>query len=161
MKLFRILATAIVLVAGLSVPALAGVETNTSGGLTIQGAPLAVHGYDTVAYFTEGRPVVGSAKHAHVHKGATYRFASAENLARFKKDPEAYVPQYGGYCAYGVAVGAKFDGDPRQWKIVDGKLYLNLNEDIQATWKKDIPGNIKKAGANWKKISDKAPAELK
>lgn len=161
MKLFRILATSLVLVAGLSVPALAGVETNTSGGLTVQGAPLAVHGYDTVAYFTEGRPVVGSAKHATVYKEATYRFASAENLARFKKDPEAYAPAFGGYCAYGVAVGAKFDGDPRKWKIVDGKLYLNLNEDIQATWKKDIPGNIKKAGTNWTKIVNKTPSELK
>jgi len=140
--------------------ALAGSETNVSSGFTVKGPGLAVHGYDVVAYFTKGQPTIGRAKHSTVYKDATYRFASEEHLEAFEDDPEKYQPQYGGYCAYGVAVGAKFDGDPLLWRIVAGKLYLNLNEEIQATWKKDIPGHIKKADGNWTKIAKKTPQEL-
>jgi len=140
---------------------LAASETNVSSGLTLQGPGLAVHGYDTVSFFTEGEPAIGLAEHSMVHAGATYRFANKANLAAFEKDPARYAPQYGGFCAYGVAVGAKFDGDPQHWRIVDGKLYLNLNSEIQATWAKDIAGNVSKADESWKKIASKSPAELK
>ena len=119
-----------------------------------------VHGYDVVAYFTQNQPTLGRAKHSTVYKDATYRFASEEHLDAFEDDPEKYLPQYGGYCAYGVAVGAKFDGDPHLWRIVDGKLYLNLNEDVQKTWERNIPGYIKKADRNWTKIAGKTPEEL-
>ena len=70
------------------------------------------------------------------------------------------LPAYGGFCAYGVALGKKFDGDPRYWRIIDGKLYLNLNGDIQAEWSKDIPANISKAQSNWTKIHATAAAKL-
>ena len=140
--------------------AIAGTEINVSSGLTAKGPGLAVHGYDVVAYFTEGRPTFGRAKHSTVYKDATYRFASDEHLDAFEDDPEKYLPQYGGYCAYGVAVGAKFDGDPHLWRIVDGRLYLNLNEDIQKIWEKKIPGYIKKADPNWPRIAGKMPEEL-
>lgn len=160
MQSVKLVTAAFLAMAVLGGPALAGPDTNTSGGLTIQGAGLAVHGYDPVAYFTEGRPVIGSAQFATVHNEATYRFASEENLKTFESDPERYAPQFGGFCAYGVAVGAKFDGDPQFWEIVDGKLYLNLNHDIQKTWSKDKPSNIDKAEDNWKEIADKIPAEL-
>ena len=138
----------------------AGTETNVSSGLTTKGPGLAVHGYDVVAYFENGQPEVGRAKYSTVYNGATYRFSSEETLDTFEDEPEKYVPQYGGYCAYGVAVGAKFDGDPRLWRIVDGKLYLNLNEDIQETWEKDVPGYINKGDRNWKKIASLTPEEL-
>ena len=140
--------------------ALAEFEVNVAPGKTLAGPGIAVHGYDPVAYFTEQRPVQGSAEHQVVHENATYRFSSAENLERFKSDPAKYVPAYGGYCAYGVSVGAKFDGDPRYWKIVDGKLYLNLNKKIQDAWNKDVPGHISKADKTWKKIKDKDPGSL-
>ena len=71
------------------------------------------------------------------------------------------MPEYGGYCAYGVSVGAKFDGNPTLWRIVDGRLYFNLNEDIQKTWQKNVAANIDKADRNWAEISSKTPAELK
>ncbi len=129
-------------------------------GLTAKGPGLAVHGYDVVAYFTQSQPTLGRAKHSTVYKDATSRFASAEHLDAFEDDPEKYLPQYGGYCAYGVAVGAKFDGDPHLWRIVFGKLYLNLNEDVQKTWQKNVPGYIKKADRNWTKIAGKTPEEL-
>ena len=70
------------------------------------------------------------------------------------------MPPYGGFCAFGVSVGAKFDGDPRLWKIVDGKLYLSLNEEIQQTWLKDIPGNNSKANEAWKRIEHSDPEQL-
>ncbi|MEQ8823169.1 MAG: YHS domain-containing (seleno)protein [Filomicrobium sp.] len=145
-------------------PVLAGPEVNTgTGAVLVAGKPapgLAVHGFDVVAYFSKGKPVQGDAKFAVVHKEATYRFASQDNLDTFKANPAKYEPAYGGYCAYGVAVGAKFDGDPRFWKIVDGKLYLNLSSDIQQAWNKDISGNIKMAEANWPKLADKLPSEI-
>ena len=131
-----------------------------SSGLTGKGPGLAVHGYDVVAYFTEGQPTRGRAKYSTVYNDATYRFASESHLDAFEDDPEKYLPQYGGYCAYGVAVGAKFDGDPHLWRVVAGKLYLNLNEDVQAAWEKDIPGYIKKADRNWTRIASKTPEQL-
>lgn len=159
-KTFALAAAALVLGGVAAGDALAGYEINVAPGKTLAGPGIAVHGYDPVAYFTEQRPVQGSAEHQTVHENATYRFSSADNLAKFKANPAKYVPAYGGFCAYGVSVGAKFDGDPRYWKIVDGKLYLNLNKKIQDTWKEDIPGNIKKAEESWKKIRDKDPARL-
>ncbi len=162
MKTIRNIVLASAMIAGLFTAgaALAGTETNVSSGLTAAGPGLAVHGYDVVAYFTESRPKAGRAKYSTVYQDATYRFASAEHLEAFEAEPERYVPRYGGYCAYGVAVGAKFDGDPRLWRIVDGKLYLNLNEDIQKTWERNIPRYIKKADRNWTRIANKTPAEL-
>lgn len=103
----------------------------------------------------------GDAKFATVQSQATYRFASQANLDLFKANPAKYEPAYGGYCAFGVAVGAKFDGDPNNWKIVDGKLYLNLDNGVQQNWLKDVPGNIKKAEANWPGIKGKLPSEIK
>lgn len=149
---------------GLAAPAFAGPEVNTTtGAVLVAGDPapgLAVHGFDVVAYFTEGKPVQGDAKFAVVHRDATYRFASQANLDAFNANPAKYAPVYGGYCAYGVSVGAKFDGDPRYWKIVDGRLYLNLDAGIQQAWLKDIPGAIKKADANWPKLAGKLPSEI-
>ena len=141
-------------------PALAVDEVNVSKGATVPGPGLAVHGHDVVAYFTDGAPALGSAEFPHVYDGATYRFASEANLDAFKADPAKYAPAYGGFCAYGVAVGKKFDGDPRFWKVVDGRLYLNLSGDIQAKWTEDIPGNIIEANANWAEIRSVAVGDL-
>ena len=119
-----------------------------------------VSGYDVVAYFTDGKAVRGSGYHVAMHDGITYAFASEDHKKAFEANPKKYLPAYGGYCAYGVAVGKKFVIDPEAWKIVDETLYLNLDKDIQRKWEKDIPGYIKKAEANWPKIKDKAPADL-
>lgn len=123
-------------------------------------ATLAVSGYDLVSYHSEQGPQPGNGYFVSEQAGATYLFANKENKARFDRNPEKYLPVYGGYCAYGVAVNKKFYSDPLAWKIVDGKLYLNLDADIQKKWLKDIPGYIKQADANWMKIKDKAPSEL-
>lgn len=120
----------------------------------------AMGGYDPVAYFTDGKAVRGNGHHVAVFEGATYLFTSEDHKERFEANPGTYVPSFGGYCAYGVSVGKKFVGDPEVWKIVDQKLYLNLDTDIQAEWEKDMPGNIGKADANWLKIRDAAPSDL-
>lgn len=132
----------------------------TSGKVLVAGKPapgIALHGYDAVAYFNGGKPAIGNAQFATVHDDATYRFSSKANLDAFEADPAHYMPQFGGYCAFGVSVGAKFDGDPLMWRIVDGKLYVNLGTDIQQEWLKDIPSNIRKAEANWRTLADQAP----
>ncbi len=139
--------------------ALAADEVNVSTGATLAGPGLAVHGYDVVTFFT-GTPAVGSDKFAYAYNGGTYRFVSQDNLEAFKADPAKYEPRYGGFCAYGAALGKKFDGDPRYWKIVDGRLYLNLNGDIQTKWSEDVAGNIKKADTNWEKIHSVAAKTL-
>lgn len=119
-----------------------------------------ISGYDPVAYFTDGKPVRGSGYHVTVVDGVTYAFSNAEHRKMFEADPQKYLPAYGGYCAYGVAVGKKFVADPEVWKIVQGKLYLNLDKGIQQKWDKDTPGYIKKADANWIEIKEKAASDL-
>ena len=113
---------------------------------------LAVDGHDPVAYFTMGKPVEGSADYEYEWNGATWRFASQENLESFKADPGKFAPQYGGYCAWAVLQGYTASADPDAWKIVDGKLYLNYSKDVQQRWSEDIPGNIAKADGNWPKV---------
>jgi YHS domain-containing protein len=116
---------------------------------------LAVSGYDPVAYFTDGKPVEGDRAHSYNWQGATWRFASAENLEKFKADPAKYAPQYGGYCAWAVSQGYTASADPQAWRVVDGKLYLNYNLDVKKTWEGDVPGNIAKANANWPAVLEK------
>ena len=115
----------------------------------------AIRGTDPVAYFTEGRPVEGSRKFMHEWKGATWRFASAANRDAFAAAPEKYAPQYGGYCAYGVANGYTVSTVPEAWSIVDGKLYLNYSLGVRADWLKDVPGYIRKANAGWPKALER------
>jgi YHS domain-containing protein len=110
---------------------------------------LAVGGYDAVAYFKDNKPVKGSPAFTFDYKGAKWQFASADNLATFKANPTAYAPQYGGYCAWAVSQGYTASGDPLVWNIVNGRLFLNYDKSVQATWSKDIPGHIVRADKNW------------
>lgn len=110
---------------------------------------LAMDGYDPVAYFTDARPVRGLAPYEMRWNDATWRFASAANLEAFKNDPERYAPQFGGYCAYAVSRGYTANGDPRVWKIVDRRLYLNYSTGAQTLWEKDVRGNIAKGRRHW------------
>jgi YHS domain-containing protein len=115
----------------------------------------AVGGYDPVAYFNQGKPVEGKKDITFSWKGVTWRFASEANRDAFKAKPEAYAPQYGGYCAWAVSQGYTAKGDPKHWKIVDGRLYLNYDARVQRDWEKDIPGHIVKADKNWPAVLDK------
>ena len=121
---------------------------------------IALKSHDPVAYFTDGKPVMGSARYMASANGATYYFASADHHDQFLANPAKYAPAYGGFCALGVTQGMKITGDPNAWKIVDGKLYINSSPKAFDIWSKDIPGNIKKANEVWPAIKDKNPADL-
>jgi len=110
---------------------------------------LAVDGFDPVAYFTEGAPVKGTKEFTTAYNGAEWRFSSAGNLAAFEAEPEKYAPQYGGYCAWAVSQNYTARGNPMNWSVIEGKLYLNYNNEIQERWMKDVPGFIAKANENW------------
>ncbi|MEM6450854.1 MAG: YHS domain-containing (seleno)protein [Cyanobacteria bacterium P01_D01_bin.105] len=118
---------------------------------------LAIGGADPVAYFDDGLAagefVEGSADYTHEWKGVTWQFASAENRDAFAAEPEKYAPQYGGYCAWAAAQNQLAGISPGAWSVVDGKLYLNANKNIQARWEKDIPGFIAQADDNWPTLS--------
>jgi YHS domain-containing protein len=134
-------------------------ESSTSA-LNVDAQHLAVKGHDVVAYFTAGNPTAGKAEFSAKHEGAVYHFSSAANRDAFKTNPAKYAPQFGGFCAMGVALDKKLDGDPTAWKIVGDKLYLNVNKDVQNKWSEDIPGNLVKAGSAWPLIKAKAPKDL-
>ncbi|MEO1045309.1 MAG: YHS domain-containing (seleno)protein [Pseudomonadota bacterium] len=132
--------------AAIAGPTFTGLEGNT-----------AVSGYDVVSYFEgNGQPVRGSDKFKVSYKGANYFFASAANATKFKQNPTAFAPQYGGHCAWAMSRGSLAPGDPLLYKVVDGKLYLNFNKNVQQTWLKDVPGFIAKADAQWPSIPDNA-----
>jgi YHS domain-containing protein len=108
-------------------------------------------GYDVVSY-TQGGPKKGDPKFTATYNGAKWYFVSEENLKAFEASPAKFAPAFGGYCAYAVANGVTAKGDPKLWKIVNGKLYFNLNKQAQARWNEDIPGNIASGNANWPKV---------
>ncbi len=114
----------------------------------------AIRGYDVVAYFTEGEPVRGDDAFTHDWMGSTWSFSTAENRDIFARDPAAYAPQYGGYCAWAASQGYVASTDPKAWTIHDGKLYLNYNRRIHRRWSRDIEGNIQKGDSNWPGILD-------
>lgn len=126
-----------------------------AGPTNLDGRGVAIHGHDPVAYFIDGKPMAGRAEHRATIGAATYWFASDANRQLFEADPTKYVPRYGGYCAYGVAQAAKPDIDPTAFRIVDGKLYLNLSPAVQKRWQQDIPGYIARANENWPSLKDR------
>ncbi|MDH3666050.1 MAG: hypothetical protein OEN23_03880 [Paracoccaceae bacterium] len=140
--------------------AFAAEENNVSAGLTAAGAALGLHGVDPVAFIELGNRIEGTARYTAVHDGVAYYFDTQANMDAFAAKPAAYVPENGGFCTFGVSVGKKFDGDPQYAEVMDGKLYVFLNEDIFRMFQKDRAGTIAKAAENWKRIEHTAAAEL-
>ncbi len=132
----------------------AGVETSTDDNDVI------LAGHDAVAYFAEGKPVIGSAAYTAQYQGAVYRFSSASNRDTFQANPQKYAPAYGGYCALGTSFGKKFEVDGKAFEVVEGRLYINKNLSVYKSWQKDIPGNIVKAEGQWPSIANIAAGDL-
>ena len=142
-----------------SAPAAYAYDENSTASINVERG-VALKGHDPVAYFTQGKATPGSARYVATHAGATYQFASVANQQAFLANPAKYAPQYGGFCAMGAALGKKLDVDPTVFKVVDGKLYLNVNADVFQKWSEDVPGHIKTANQNWPAIADQAPSAL-
>jgi YHS domain-containing protein len=147
---------------GLSVAgaAVAAPKINTfgTGGGYFSDPPrtgIAIRGYDAVGYFTDGKPLPGKPEFTAEYQGAKWQFASQDHLDKFKADPARYAPQYGGYCAYGVANGNLVKIEPEQWSIIDGKLYLNYDADVSRKWKKDPAGYNQQADAKFEELLKK------
>jgi YHS domain-containing protein len=117
-------------------------------------------GHDAVAYFSENAAVEGNSDFTAVHNDAIYYFSSSENRNTFKANPAKYAPQYGGFCAYGAALGKKFDIDGKAFEVVDGKLYVNKNLDVYEAWVEDKAENIDQADKQWTTIENVAANDL-
>ena len=113
----------------------------------------AIRGYDPVAYFTDRKAVKGSRAYKAEYGKSVFHFATQANRDTFPADPARYAPQYNGFCAFGVAGGYKAAIDPAAFSVVDNKLYLNYNRDVQKKWSADIPGFVAKAEKNWPKVA--------
>ena len=116
---------------------------------TAAASDIAIKGYDPVAYFVAGKAMKGSESFTYRWRNLTWYFRSGENRDLFAAEPEKFAPQYDGYCAWAMTEKRKAITDPEVWKIVDGRLYLNCSQAAYEKWSRDIPGNIKKADANW------------
>ena len=155
----------ILIAAGLAVafaassPALAYDITSTAS-VNVSAANIALKSHDPVAYFTAGKPVLGSEQYAAEYEGAIYRFSSAENLEAFKANPTKYTPQHGGFCRMGAALGKKLDGDPNLCRIDNGKLSVYSYPAALAGFSSDVEGHGAKADANWPEIKNIAPKDL-
>jgi YHS domain-containing protein len=135
-----------------------------AGPQYIDGTGHAVSGYDVVSYFDlkqstvgqpQASPLPGKATITTDYNGAKFAFNTEENKARFLASPTAFVPQYNGHCAFGVSKGGKVPGNPKLWRVVNGKLYLNITQAVVDQWEENISGNIKIAQSNWKSLVKK------
>jgi len=151
----RKLLPTLLLASALSVATLGAAQ---AGPQYVDESGFAVSGYDPVAFFElkqvpvgqkQPEAVPGKASITAEYNGATWAFASEANREKFVADPEKYAPLYDGHCVYGVAQGGKVPGNPNLWRILDGKLYLNITPTVVGFWEKDIPGFLTKAEANW------------
>ena len=118
----------------------------------------AVGGYDLVSFFS-GKPLIGNENYQTEYRNATWSFSSRANMELFKTNPEAFMPQYGGYCAWAMAQGKLAKGSPENWHVRDGRLYFNYNARIQAQWERDIPGFIRQANENWPRFANDPSGE--
>lgn len=136
-------------------------EASFAGPQYVDETGYAASGYDVVAYFDmeqaplgepQPDPVPGKTSITAEYNGATWAFSSEDNKQRFLADPEKYAPRFDGHCALGVAKGSKVPGNPNLWRIVDGRLYLNISPPAADLWQQDIPGNISDAEHNWQSL---------
>jgi len=135
-------------------------DENSTSAVNVDANGIALKGFDPVSYFSPAGPAAGKAEITAKHDGAIYQFSSLRNRDTFAANPSKFVPAYGGFCAMGVALEQKLDVNPKLWRVVDGKLYLNVHKEAQSRWLEDVKGNLAKADKNWPRLKDKAPKAL-
>ena len=151
---------AVAVTLALASAALAADEVNVSNGLTLTGNPLGLHGTDPVSMFEGAGPRIGDAGFTSEHDGVDYYFATEAAKQQFDADPTAFLPQFGGFCAFGVYLGKKLDGDVRYADIVDGKLYLFVNAGTLEKYLEDPDTVIAGADAKWLSIASTTVGDL-
>ncbi len=120
----------------------------------------AIDGYDPVSYFTDGQAERGSQAITAEWNGAIWRFTSAAHRDTFTENPEKYAPQYGGFCALGMAHGGDVPTNPEAWTIWEGKLYFNMIKEVSITWRYNPDKLIERADMKWNALNaTKADAE--
>jgi hypothetical protein len=135
-------------------------DANSSRPVNVNEKGVALRGFDPMSYFSAKGPMMGSDDYKVAFEGATYWFASPENLAKFKANPAQYAPKFGGFCAMGIAKDKKIDSDPTAWRIVDGYLFVLQSKEVQKNWLVDVSGNLKVATVSWNTIKNIAPKGL-
>ncbi len=115
----------------------------------------AINGYDVVSFFTKKTPTKGNQAFSVNWKDAVWYFETKENADSFKVNPEAYCPQFGGYCAYGVSDNHKAPTQAETFEIINGKLYFNYNLKVKSMWIKDTANYIEKANNYWTTLKNK------
>jgi hypothetical protein len=140
--------------AGLPAALITSARSDGTNANTSTTSPVAIQGYDVVSYFTDGKPIKGSSSHEMSFDDSRWRFANSSHKKMFAADPDRYLPQYGGFCAGGMAMGVQIPANPENWVIVDGKLYLVAGgkEDLD-DWKSHAAENIKEADKRWAAMS--------
>lgn len=132
----------------------------STAAINVDKAGVGLRGYDPISYFVAGTPQMGTKQFSAAHKGVTYHFTSEDNRKKFAVMPDAFAPQFGGFCQTGVALLKKLDGDPTVWRVADGKLFVYVNEGAKAKFLENIPAHTVAADSNWPRIMDKAPKDL-
>jgi hypothetical protein len=115
---------------------------------------LAIGGYDPVAYFTDGQPLLGKPEFEHAWDGARYRFVSAQHMTLFRSDPDRFAPQFAGSCAMAMSRGMKVEADPKNWLISNGRLFVFFSSDAVTRFQADLPGAAAGADKNWEQLKN-------
>jgi hypothetical protein len=148
MQSLRLAFTLLLIALAASLPAASGGKQS----IAVDSNKVAIRGYDTVAYFTDGKAVQGTSAYEYVWEDAKWRFANAEHRAMFVADPYRYMPQFGGYCADAMASGMVFPADPEAWIIVNGKLYILADSpDAVYRWRANADRYIRRAVVEYAK----------
>lgn len=113
---------------------------------------IALQGYDPVAFHSAGKPMKGNPTILAEYAGYKFAFASEENKTAFEKQPEKYLPAFGGYCAFGISLGILFPVEIDTWEIIDGRLVLQYTTEIKQLFEQDKAENLRKANENWAKM---------
>ena len=129
-------------------------KSSNTAKVCVDSKGVILRGYDAVAFFKQGKPVKGNPGIESTYQGATYLFASTADRTDFDKEPAKYAPQYGGFCAYGVANGVMTGiGAPDSFAVYKGRLYLGGNQAALRSFMSNIDSNIDKADSNWRQLT--------
>jgi hypothetical protein len=120
---------------------------------------VAIKGYDTVAYFTDGKAIKGNSEFEYVFGDARWQFSSAAHRDMFIADPDHYMPQYGGFCAGAMVFGDLAPADPEAWTIVDGRLYMVANKRFLERWRANFAENVGQTNSHWPALQKRQAAQ--